>query len=62
VLHKVVQVRLYPTKEQEIQLAQTFGCARWWWNYALNKSIWHRCDRYNRFGYYLQSCFNGVEN
>ncbi|MEH2194151.1 MAG: RNA-guided endonuclease TnpB family protein [Nostoc sp.] len=38
-LHKVVQVRLYPTKEQEIQLAQAFGCARWWWNYALNKSI-----------------------
>jgi putative transposase len=39
VLHKVVQVRLYPSKEQEIQLAQIFGCARWWWNYALNKSI-----------------------
>ncbi|MGH1395199.1 MAG: RNA-guided endonuclease InsQ/TnpB family protein [Trichormus sp.] len=38
-LHKVVQVRLYPTKEQQILLAQTFGCARWWWNYALNKSI-----------------------
>ncbi|MEH2192770.1 MAG: RNA-guided endonuclease TnpB family protein [Nostoc sp.] len=38
-LHKVVQVRLYPTKEQQIQLAQAFGCARWWWNYALNKSI-----------------------
>ena len=38
-LHKVVQVRLYPSIEQEIQLAQTFGCARWWWNYALNKSI-----------------------
>ncbi|MBD2692367.1 RNA-guided endonuclease TnpB family protein [Anabaena catenula] len=38
-LHKVVQVRLYPSFEQEIQLAQTFGCARWWWNYALNKSI-----------------------
>ena len=38
-LHKAVQVRLYPTKEQEIQLAQSFGCARWWWNYALNKSI-----------------------
>ncbi|AUB36963.1 Transposase [Nostoc flagelliforme CCNUN1] len=38
-LHKVVQVRLYPLVEQEIQLAQTFGCARWWWNYALNKSI-----------------------
>jgi putative transposase len=39
VLHKVVQVRLYPSAEQEIQLAQSFGCARWWWNYALNKTI-----------------------
>ncbi|WP_414573669.1 RNA-guided endonuclease InsQ/TnpB family protein [Nostoc sp. CCY 9925] len=38
-LHKAIQVRLYPTKEQEILLAQTFGCARWWWNFALNKSI-----------------------
>ncbi|MFN6535621.1 MAG: RNA-guided endonuclease InsQ/TnpB family protein [Nostoc sp. EkiNYC01] len=38
-LHKVVQVRLYPSVEQEIQLAQTFGCARWWWNYALDRSI-----------------------
>ncbi|BDI14575.1 transposase [Nostoc cf. commune SO-36] len=38
-LHKVVQVRLYPSLEQQIQLAQAFGCARWWWNYALNKSI-----------------------
>jgi putative transposase len=38
-LHKTVQVRLYPSKEQEILLAQTFGCSRWWWNYALNKSI-----------------------
>jgi len=39
VLHKAVQVRLYPSNEQQILLAQTFGCARWWWNYALNKSI-----------------------
>ncbi|MEH2196003.1 MAG: RNA-guided endonuclease TnpB family protein [Nostoc sp.] len=38
-LHKVVQVRLYPSVEQQIQLVQAFGCARWWWNYALNKSI-----------------------
>ncbi|MFB2976757.1 RNA-guided endonuclease InsQ/TnpB family protein [Microseira sp. BLCC-F43] len=38
-LHKAVKVRLYPSKEQEILLAQTFGVARWWWNYALNKSI-----------------------
>jgi putative transposase len=39
VLHKAIQVRLYPTKEQQTLLAQTFGCARWWWNYGLNKSI-----------------------
>ena len=38
-LHKAVKVRLYPTPEQEVLLAQHFGCARWWWNFALNKSI-----------------------
>jgi putative transposase len=38
-LHRVVQVRLYPAVNQQIALAQTFGCARWWHNYALNKSI-----------------------
>jgi putative transposase len=39
VLHKAVKVRLYPTLEQQQLLAQHFGCARWWWNYALNKSV-----------------------
>jgi putative transposase len=39
VLHKAVKVRLYPTLEQKVMLAQHFGCARWWWNFALNKSI-----------------------
>ena len=38
-LHQAVQVRIYPTKKQQTQLAQTFGGARWWWNYAMNKSI-----------------------
>ena len=38
-LHQAVQIRIYPTKKQQTQLAQTFGCARWWWNYAMNKSI-----------------------
>ncbi|MEG3934657.1 RNA-guided endonuclease TnpB family protein [Microcoleus sp. T3_B1] len=38
-LRKVVKVRLYPTDRQSQHLAQSFGCARWWWNYALNKSI-----------------------
>jgi putative transposase len=39
VLHKAVKVRLYPTWEQQTLLSQHFGCARWWWNYALNKCI-----------------------
>ena len=38
-LYKAVKVRLNPTPEQEVLLAQHFGCARWWWNFALNKSI-----------------------
>jgi putative transposase len=38
-LHKALKVRLYPTLEQQTLLAQHFGCSRWWWNYALNKSI-----------------------
>ncbi|NET85793.1 MAG: IS200/IS605 family element transposase accessory protein TnpB [Moorea sp. SIO1F2] len=36
---KAVKVRIYPTKEQVMILAQHFGCARWWWNYALNQCI-----------------------
>ncbi len=38
-LHTAVKVRLYPTPEQEVLLAQHFGCARWWWNFTLNKSL-----------------------
>jgi putative transposase len=57
VLHKAVQVRLYPSKEQEILLAQTFGCSRWWWNYALNKSI----ETYKQTGKGLaQIALNGL--
>lgn len=36
---QAVKVRLYPTLEQVQILAQHFGCARWWWNYGLNKCI-----------------------
>ncbi|WP_066377124.1 RNA-guided endonuclease InsQ/TnpB family protein [Anabaena sp. CA = ATCC 33047] len=36
---QAVKVRLYPTDEQIQVLAQHFGCARWWWNYGLNKCI-----------------------
>ncbi len=37
--HQAVKVRLYPTTEQQEILAQHFGCARWWWNRALNLCI-----------------------
>ncbi|MGA9377446.1 MAG: RNA-guided endonuclease TnpB family protein, partial [Phormidium sp.] len=33
-----LKVRLYPNKEQQIALAQNFGCCRFVWNYYLNKS------------------------
>ncbi|MBD2196784.1 MULTISPECIES: RNA-guided endonuclease InsQ/TnpB family protein [Calothrix] len=56
-LHKAVQVRLYPSKEQETLLAQAFGCSRWWWNYALNKSI----ETYKQTGKGLgQSALNAL--
>jgi putative transposase len=37
VLHKAIQVRLYSTQNQKIQLVPTCGRAGWWWNYDLNK-------------------------
>ena len=33
------KVRIYPTEEQQQQLAGAMGCCRFWWNYALNKTI-----------------------
>jgi len=39
VLHKAIQVRLYSTQNQKIQLALTLGDAGGWWNYNLNKLI-----------------------
>ncbi len=38
-IHQAVKVRIYPSSAQKIVLAQNFGSARWWWNYALNKCI-----------------------
>jgi len=37
--HQAVKVRLYPTTEQQEILVQHLGCARWWWNHALNLCI-----------------------
>ena len=38
-IRQAQKVRIYPTDEQKQQLAGAMGCVRWWWNYALNKSI-----------------------
>jgi putative transposase len=35
-MYKAYKYRIYPTGEQETLLAKSFGCARWFWNYALN--------------------------
>ena len=38
---KAIKVRLYPTPEQELGLAKSYGCARWYGNFALNACIQH---------------------
>ncbi len=35
-MYKAYKYRIYPTSEQETLLAKSFGCCRWFWNYALN--------------------------
>ena len=38
---KAIKVRLYPTAEQQVTLSKSFGCARWYWNFALNACLQH---------------------
>jgi putative transposase len=33
---KAYRYRIYPTTEQKVLLAKSFGCCRWFYNYALN--------------------------
>jgi len=35
-MYKAYKFRLYPTNEQQLALAKSFGCCRWFWNYSLN--------------------------
>ncbi|NEQ74048.1 MAG: IS200/IS605 family element transposase accessory protein TnpB [Okeania sp. SIO2C9] len=35
-MYRAIKVRIYPSSEQSQKLTQVMGCARWWWNYALN--------------------------
>ncbi len=32
---RVVKVRIYPTEQQKVSLAQAFGTTRWVWNHFL---------------------------
>ena len=32
------KLRIYSTPDQRLALAKSFGCTRWFWNYALNLS------------------------
>jgi len=44
-MNKAYNFRLYPTKEQEILLAKTFGCVR----FVYNKMLAERKDIYEQF-------------
>ena len=35
-MYKGYKYRIYPNTEQQVALAKSFGCARWYWNYSLN--------------------------
>ncbi|NJK67968.1 MAG: IS200/IS605 family element transposase accessory protein TnpB [Microcoleus sp. CSU_2_2] len=37
-MYHSIKARIYPTEKQTEKLSQFFGCARWWWNYALNQT------------------------
>jgi putative transposase len=35
-MYRAYKSRIYPTKKQQLALAKSFGCCRWFWNYSLN--------------------------
>ncbi|MGC8713332.1 MAG: IS200/IS605 family element RNA-guided endonuclease TnpB [Leptodesmis sp.] len=35
-MYRAYKYRIYPTSEQKVLLAKSFGCVRWFWNYSLN--------------------------
>ncbi len=44
-MKKAIKVRIYPTPQQKQLLAKQFGCARFWWNRALNMQYEHRSEK-----------------
>ena len=35
-MYQAYKYRIYPNAEQKEALARSFGCCRWYWNYAVN--------------------------
>ena len=35
-MYQAYKFRIYPTNSQQVALAKSFGCCRWFWNYSLN--------------------------
>lgn len=38
-MFKAYKMRIFPTEEQKVLIAKTFGCCRWYWNQALHDNI-----------------------
>jgi hypothetical protein len=52
VMLRATKYRIYPTFEQRRHLAQSFGCCRFAWNYALNlTNETYKTTEQNRSGY-----------
>ena len=38
-MFKAYKMRIFPTEEQKVLIAKTFGCCRWYWNQVLHDNI-----------------------
>lgn len=38
-MFRAYKMRIFPTDEQKVLIAKTFGCCRWYWNQALHDNI-----------------------
>lgn len=38
-MFRAYKMRIFPTEEQKMLIAKTFGCCRWYWNQALHDNI-----------------------
>ena len=48
----VLKVRIYPNQQQKIALTKNLGCARFVWNYYLNKTN----NQYQETGFGMTYC------